>query len=93
MKQAFTARTTGEQGVLEWFGLGETVAIGQLIEVIRAHHQLDIYTVGEHWCVQLFDPNVDANDGVSCISEGSSTELVNALYDALEWIYDCLTDK
>lgn len=57
-----------------------------LIISLRQYHQLNIYTVGEHWCIQLFDLDVDTNDiGASCIYEDQNISLANLLIDAIEW--------
>ncbi len=92
MKQAFFALTTGDEEIMEQFGLSESVSIGNLIQTIRTHHQMDIYTVDELWCVQLFDLNDAANDAASCVYENSALELVDVLFDCLEYIVDCLTN-
>ena len=58
-----------------------------LITSLRQYHQLNIYTVGEQWCLQLFDLDVDTNDiGVSCIYEDQNLNLDNLLIDAMEWV-------
>lgn len=60
----------------------------ELIKRIRELHQLDIYTVNEQWCIQLFHLDVCANDEEDCIHENSGTVLWNVLSDALEWAQD-----
>lgn len=58
-----------------------------LISFLRQHHQLNVYTVSENWCVQLFDLDVDTNDiGASCIYEDQNTNLDNLLIEAIEWV-------
>lgn len=58
-----------------------------LISSLRQQHQLNIYTVGEQWCVQLFDIEVDANDiGASCIYEDQNKRLEDLLVDAIDWV-------
>ncbi|MED4600106.1 hypothetical protein P9314_05200 [Paenibacillus validus] len=64
----------------------------ELIKKLRGLHQIQIYTVNEHWCIQLFDLDVCANDydvqpcpKFECVFETSGTVLYNVLSDALEW--------
>lgn len=58
-----------------------------LISSLRQHHQLNVYTVSEYWCIQLFDLDVDTNDiGASCIYENQNTNLDNLLIEAIEWV-------
>lgn len=57
------------------------------IESLRKYHQLDIYTVDEIWCIQLFDLNVATNDlDASCVYEDSNKSLNSLLVEALEWV-------
>lgn len=63
-----------------------SVSPDELISKIREFHQMTIYTVNDHWCIQLFDINVAANDMIDCLFETSSTELIKVLRYALEWI-------
>lgn len=72
----------------ELYELVNVVTIGNLLEVIRKYHQIDVYTVDSNWCIQLFDFDVAANDQVDCIYENHHEELINVLYGSLEWIYD-----
>lgn len=59
-----------------------------LIVALRQHHQINLYTVGAHWCIQLFDLDVDTNDiGASCIYEDQNMNLDKLLADAIEWVY------
>lgn len=58
----------------------------ELIQVLRVHHQIQIYTVNEVWCVQLFDLDVSANDQIDCVFEIGEKTLINALKGALEWV-------
>lgn len=58
-----------------------------LINSLRQYHQINIYTVGNQWCVQLFDLDVDTNDiGASCIYEDQNRNLEDLLVDAIEWV-------
>lgn len=58
-----------------------------MINSLREYHQLNIYTVSEQWCIQLFDLDVDTNDiGASCIYEDQNISLDNLLIDAIEWV-------
>lgn len=66
--------------------------VGKSIEFIRNHNQMDIYTVNEYWCVQLFDLNDCANDQKSCVHENDSEELVDAIFECIIWILECLID-
>lgn len=66
----------------------ENLTIGKSIEFIRYHHQMDIYTVNDYWCVQLFDFSVCANDEKSCICEYSGKELIEVFYECIIWILD-----
>lgn len=74
-------------------GAGGQLSIVSCIEFIRHHHQLDIYTVNEDWCIQLFDLSDCANDEVDCIYENSSIELIDVLFMAMLWILDRLMDS
>lgn len=67
----------------------------ELIQKLRELHQMDIYTVDENWCIQLFELDVCANDydvqpcqRFECVFETSGTVLYNVLSDALEWAED-----
>lgn len=52
---------------------------------LRRYVQFDFYTVNDMYCLQLFDKNVSANDGVDCIYEDSN-EIFEILFDnAIEW--------
>ena len=59
---------------------------GQMIELIRGYAQMDIYTVDEEWCIQLFDKNIAANDGLDCNWEGTDKSLLEVLVEAIEYI-------
>ncbi|MDF2652741.1 MAG: hypothetical protein K0Q73_8546 [Paenibacillus sp.] len=59
-----------------------------LIKNIRELHQMDIYTVDENWCIQLFELHVAANDMIDCIYENSSKDLNEVLSNAWEWALD-----
>lgn len=59
--------------------------IGSLIQFIRGYCQMNIFTVDDTWCVQLFDLDVSANDLVSCIYENSNDDLVSVLFESLLW--------
>lgn len=59
---------------------------GQLIDVIRDFAQMNIYTVDENWCIQLFEFDVAANDNTDCIYEASDKKLINVLFGALGWL-------
>jgi hypothetical protein len=67
--------------------------IKRCIDFIRHYHQIDIYTVNELWCIQLFDLCDCANDQVPCVYETDSTELIDSLYQSMLWILDCLMDS
>lgn len=63
-----------------------------LIEEIRELHQINIYSVDENWCIQLFNLDVCPNDydvqpcpEFECVFETSGGDLYNVLSDALEW--------
>lgn len=73
--------------------IAEHIDIPYLIEFIRNHHQMDIYTVNEKWCVQLFDLNVCANDQESCVYENDRNELIDVLFECVVWILDILVDS
>ena len=60
------------------------MTIGKLIKTIRIRNQLQIYTVDNVWCVQLFESHICANDEVDCIWENSSKELVDVLWQAVK---------
>lgn len=58
-----------------------------LMTVLRQYHQLNVYTVGELWCIQLFDLDTDTNDiGVICIYEDDNKSLETLLLDAMAWV-------
>lgn len=63
-----------------------TDSTGELIKSIRACNQMQIYTVNETWCIQLFDPDICANDEIDCVYETSSENLIDALKDAHSWL-------
>lgn len=52
---------------------------------LRTFVQFDFYTVNELYCLQLFDKDVCANDGVDCIWEGSSKYFNSLFNEAIEW--------
>ena len=59
----------------------------ELIKLIRIHNQINIYTVYENWCVQLFDLSICPNDiDVSCNWEDSDISLKKVLIRAIEHI-------
>lgn len=69
-----------------------TEDLESLILKLRELHQMDIYTVNEYWCIQLFELDVCANDysvqpcvEFQCIYENSNTKLLKVLKDAYEW--------
>lgn len=63
-----------------------SMSVEALIRQLREDHQMDIYTVDENWCIQLFDLDVCANDiGISCDYETSGKDLQGVLIEALEW--------
>lgn len=66
--------------------------IGECIEFIRHHHQIDFYTVDDIWCVQLFDLCDCANDQKPCIYESSSKELIDVLFESIIWILERIND-
>jgi len=100
-KQWETINKDQQQRLIPWLlGTGNLTTvhysryftIGKLIEFVRYHHQMDIYTVDDIWCVQLFDLNDCANDQKDCIYENHSKELVDALLECTLWISDRLID-
>ena len=67
----------------------ENLTTEELIKQIRNHNQVQIYTVYEEWCIQLFDLNVCPNDiGASCNWEDSDKDLKKVLIRALEYIVE-----
>lgn len=72
----------------EVFDLVNIVTVGNLLEVLRKYHQINVYTVNTSWCIQLFDFDVAANDQVDCIYENHRDELIDVLYASLAWVYD-----
>lgn len=67
----------------------EKLTIEELIKQIRNHNQIQIYTVYEEWCIQLFDLSVCPNDiDVSCNWESSDKDLKKILIRALEYIVE-----
>ena len=62
------------------------LSVGQMIETVRRVKQMDIYTVDNWWCVQLFNLETCANDGYDCEWENSSRELCDALWMAVKEI-------
>lgn len=63
----------------------EDLTTEELIKQIRSHNQIQIYTVYEDWCVQLFELSICPNDiDVSCNWEGSDKDLKKVLIRALE---------
>lgn len=65
----------------------QKISAEELINLIRMHNQINIYTVNENWCVQLFEPNICPNDiNVSCNWEGSDVNLKKVLIKAIEHI-------
>lgn len=64
----------------------------ELIRRLRELHQMNIYTVDENWCIQLFELDVCANDydvqpcpKFESIYETNGTDLQKVLVAALEW--------
>lgn len=64
----------------------------KLINKLRELHQIDIYSVNDGWCVQLFDLDVCPNDydvqpcpKFQCVFETSGKVLYKVLLEALEW--------
>lgn len=67
----------------------ENLTTEELINQIRSLNQIQIYSVYEDWCVQLFDLSVCPNDiDVSCNWEGSGKDLKKVLIRALEYIVE-----
>lgn len=64
------------------------LTIGKLLEVLRTFHQIDVYTVGDYWCIQLFDLDIAANDQQDCLTENHSIELIEVLCKALSEIIE-----
>ena len=62
--------------------------IGKILEIIRQHHQMDIYTVNDVWCVQLLELSDCANDQKSCIYEDSSQELIDVLFECVLYVIE-----
>lgn len=73
--------------------LCERATIGGLLEVIRKYHQINLYTVNEDWCIQLFENYEQANDEIPCLYEHYSENLIRLLYATMERIYDRLNDR
>jgi putative transcriptional regulator len=67
----------------------EELSIEELINIIRTHNQINIYTVYEDWCVQLFELNICPNDiEASCNWENADKDLKKVLIRALEHIVE-----
>jgi hypothetical protein len=67
--------------------LYKKLSVDELIKLIRTHNQINIYTVYEQWCVQLFDLSICPNDiDVSCNWESSDISLKKVLIRAIEHI-------
>ncbi len=66
----------------------------ELIDLIRHHHQIDLYTVNGNWWLQLFDL-IDCPDDidVSCVWENDNKELNKLLISAAEYIAECVYDS
>jgi len=66
----------------------KNATIGKLIEFIKKYYQMDIYTVGNSWHIQLFELEVDANDQEPCIYEDGygENELVDVLFTCAVWV-------
>lgn len=64
------------------------LTIGKLLELLRTFHQIDLYTVGDYWCIQLFDLHVAANDQQDCVAESHAIELIDVLCKALSEIIE-----
>jgi aminopeptidase-like protein len=64
------------------------ITIGKLLEIIREYCQMDIHTVNENWCVQLFNIDGGANNRDSCICANQGKELIDVLFDSLLWIIE-----
>ncbi|HFC9206741.1 TPA: hypothetical protein ACF0PM_002200 [Clostridium perfringens] len=64
----------------------ENLSVEQKILLIREFNQINLYSVNEDWCIQLFDWDICANDGCSCNWEGSSRDLNELLNYTLEYI-------
>ncbi|BCC54937.1 hypothetical protein [Bacillus cereus] len=72
----------------------------ELLKGLRELHQINIYSVDENWCIQLFDLDVCPNDyGVQpcpefeCVFETSGNVLYDVLSDALEWAKEQLENQ
>ncbi|PIE91741.1 hypothetical protein CO726_30525 [Bacillus fungorum] len=72
----------------------------ELIKELRELHQINIYSVDENWCIQLFDLDVCPNDydvqpcpEFECVFETSGKVLTNVLSDALVWAKDQLENQ
>ncbi|MFU2203120.1 hypothetical protein [Bacillus subtilis] len=58
-----------------------------LIVSLRQHHQISLYTVGDQWCIQLFDLDVNTNFiGANCVYEDQNESLKKLLIYAHEWV-------
>lgn len=97
VKQWEELKTDQQQRIIPWLiGTGNLTqkhysrywTIGKCIEFIRQHHQIDMYTVNEDWCIQLFDLNDCANDQRSCVYENSCKEVIDILFECVDWILD-----
>ncbi|MEC0232660.1 hypothetical protein [Paenibacillus alba] len=67
-----------------------TASPEELIIKIRLYHQINIFTVNDDWCVQLFNSDEEANGDFDCIYESHSKDFKVLLSDALEWAVDRL---
>lgn len=64
----------------------------EIIKKLRELHMMDIYTVNEFWCVDLFELDVCSNDydvqpsfKFESVFETSGTHLYDVLCNALKW--------
>lgn len=63
-------------------------SIGQMIEILRQQHQMDFYTTGVVWHVQLFDLSHDANGFHDCDWEEDRAELCDVLWEAVKKVLE-----
>lgn len=67
----------------------ESLTTEELIKQLRIYNQIQIYSVYEKWCVQLFDLSICPNEiNVSCIWEDSDKNLKKVLIRAVEHIVE-----
>lgn len=53
---------------------------------IMSRFNFDLYNVHDTHCIQLFDKEFFANDGVDCIAEFHGKSVTDAVTQAIAWI-------